>query len=237
MVSVPPNPLRRIMFVALAVAAGLAALSWHPSDSLADDPYSEDLVEGNIGDCGYAVPRNYLSHVTRSTVDGRDMIAVLHVLWPDLEPRTPENVHLWRRRHPTRQIRILINDSRVEGYEQLQNALFNASQSSIPFQKVGEPASFQLLEYLRVVPNGSSTRYFIPAGSGYPTPLGNPIMINCSDHTTDEDKEVFEVEVLCAVDYRLEDGAMLYFTFFLINLEHWREIDASVRSLITSFER
>ena len=237
MVHVPPNALRRIMFVALAVAAGLAALAWHTSDSLADDPYSDDLVEVNIGDRGYAVPRNYLSYVRRSSTDGRDMTAVLHVLWPGLEPRTPENAHFWQRRHPTRQVRILINDSRVEGYEQLQNALFNASRSAIPFEKNGEATSFELLEYLRVTPSGRSSRYLVSNAAAYLTPAGNPIMIDCSDHTTDEDKEVFDVEILCTVDYRLEDSAMLHFTFFLVNLEHWREIDASVRELVNSFRR
>ena len=205
--------------------------------SVSGDPFSTEPVQINIGEEGYAVPRNYLSYVRRSTTDGRDMTAVLHVLWPGLEPRSPENAHLWQRRHPTRQVRILINDSRVEGYEQLQNALFNASRSGIPFEKNGEPTSFELLEYLRVTPSGRSSRYLVSDGPAYLTPSGNPIMIDCSDHTTDEAKEIFDVEILCTVDYRLEDGAMLHFTFFLVNLEHWREIDLSVRTLVDSFRR
>ena len=233
----PSNSVRGIALLVIAITVGLTVLTWRASDSTADDPHSDELVQVDIGERGYAIPSNYLSHVSRDANDGSDRNAVLRALWPGLEPRTPENVQFWQRRHPTRQIGIVINKGRSEGYDRLQNALFYVARSQNPFGKVGEPASFDLLEYSQVLPRGSTLRYFVSADSGYRTPSGNPVVINCSDHTTDEDKEVFEIETLCTVDYRLEDGALLHFTFFMVNLEHWREIDTGVRSLVNSFRR
>lgn len=207
------------------------------SRGISGDPFSTELVQINIGERGYAIPRNYMSHVTRSTTDGSDMTAVLHVLWPGLKPKSEEDIELWRLRDRSTFMRILINTFTGEGHDYLQNALNSASRTEIPFSVAAEPNSFGLLEHLRVRPRGTSDRYFLATDPEYLTPSGHPVVISCPNFVPPRDDVPLELQTLCRVNYLLDDGAGLHFEFEMVNLEHWREIDESVRSLVNSFSR
>ncbi len=231
--------LVRTSLIATIVATCWVALDRCATASrgISGDPFSTEPVQINIGERGYAVPRNYMSHVTRSTTDGSDRTAVLHVLWPGLKPKSQENIELWRQRDRSTFMRILINTFTGEGYDNLQNALNNASRTEIPFSIAGEPNSLGLLEHLRVLPRGTSDRYFVTADPDYRTPSGHPVVISCPNFVPPRDDVPLELQTLCRVNYRLEDGAGLHFEFEMVNLEHWREIDESVRALVNSFSR
>ena len=146
------NRLMSALFGA-ALLMGIAVQATEAADGFLDDPYSDQPVHVDIGEHGYSVPRNYLSHVRQSS-NGLDDRAVLRVLWPDLEPRTKENAWLWQRRHPTRQVRIHIEADGVEGYRQLDNMLNAASRAGMPFQRVAEPSPYGLLIYERRFDDG-----------------------------------------------------------------------------------
>lgn len=207
------------------------------SRGISGHPFSTEPVQISIGERGYAVPRNYMSHVTRSTTDGSDMTAVLHVLWPGLKPKSQENIELWQLRDRSTFMRILINTSTGEGYDYLQNALYFASRTELPFSIAAEPNSFGLLEHLRVLPHGAIDRYLLAADPDYLTPSGHPVVISCPNFVPPRDDVPLELQTLCRVNYLLDDGAGLHFEFEMVNLEHWREIDASVRTLVNSFRR
>ena len=88
----------------------------------AENPTSE-VVEINIGERGYLIPRAYLRVVRPSRAADRHETAVLWITWPDMKPRTKANAHLWKRRMPRRQIRIHIEARGTETYDKLQNVI------------------------------------------------------------------------------------------------------------------
>ena len=71
---------------------------WHSAGGFipSDDWYSTELVAINLGDYGYVVPRNFVSHIVWSGSKDNHQHAVLNALWPGLEPRTKENKRAWR---------------------------------------------------------------------------------------------------------------------------------------------
>ena len=113
----------------------------------------------------------------------------------------------------------------------------SASRTAVPFQRSAVPASYGLLEYSRAFQDGSMTRFFVAEDAAYATPQKRPLVFNCSDHTSNAAKSMFDVEILCISEYRLEDNAWIKIHFFMVNLESWREIDAAVRRLINNFGR
>lgn len=216
-------------FAAIAVLAiGLAAparVSAYGPVDIGRDPYDTRLIDVTIGD-GYQIPRNYLRKINTSANDGRQTMAIMDVLWPGLEPRTPENERYRKRRHPKKWVTIHINDQPAEGYKMLQNAIRMGSA----------PADFMPADHGLVLHAKGRIRRFVVTDPAYRTPSGLPLVISCPD-TWEETKQRFDVAYICTVDYRLKDGAGLYYRFFMVNLEHWREIDRAIRELIQYFRR
>lgn len=235
MVNSKVNRLMSAIFGA-ALLIGIAVQATEAADGFLDDPYSDQPVHVDIGEHGYAIPRNYLSHV-RQSYRGRDIIAVLRALWPGLEPRSEENVWLWQRRHPTRQVRIHIEAEGFEGHQRLRNTVQVAARVGRPYQRVAEPSHYGLLIYERRFDDGRVYRHFAVADHHYLTPLGHPVVFQCNDYTTDRAKEAFDVELLCISEYQMPDGAWLIVHFFMVNLEHWKQIDSAARVLVNSFRR
>jgi hypothetical protein len=60
------------------------------------DEFSACPVAINIGDPGYVIPRNFVSHIAWSQSPDNHQHVVLHALWPGMEPRTEENKREWR---------------------------------------------------------------------------------------------------------------------------------------------
>ena len=220
----------RAAFIVLLVVLGIALIFGYREHKMAaylkDDQFSTEPVEVIIGQRGYLVPRNYLRSVSYDQQDGRDIRAKMRALWPGLEPLTQENEHFWERRYPRRQVVMHIVDHGTEGHRRLQNAIKYHLVDSKP-----RPGPFGLMQY-----SGKTHRFFVPSNGAYLTPDGNQLVFACKD-AKEQTKELFDFEALCTVDYKLPDGAWLYYNFFMVNLEQWREIDRAVRALVESFRR
>lgn len=187
--------------------------------------FSTELVEVDIG-AGYLIPHNYIVNIAPDAEDPE--LVTMRALWPGLEPLTEENAHLWERRIPERQIHMAILERPRDGYSQLlgfiRNFRFFSKRELRP-----EPSDFGLIRYA-----DGLQRMFVPADTFYRAPDGSPVVFKCNDET-DSVKRSFDFDPICIVEYKLRDGTGLYYRFFMVNLEHWREIDRSVRKLVTSF--
>ena len=90
----------------LVVAAVLLAVCVRAQGGRQDDRFSPEPVEVRIGGSVYAIPRNYLVHVSRNALaKDTDVVVLLRALWPGLESLSPDNAQLWKRRQPERQIK------------------------------------------------------------------------------------------------------------------------------------
>ena len=197
-----------------------------PTTELSDDPFATEPVLVELGERGYVIPRNYIQKITY-LAPGRPLErVVMRLLWPGLEPLTQENRHHWKRREPDKQITVHIVRRGTDGFVRLQNAIEFELVNPVP-----ENYLHGLNKYHRKL-----RRLFTPAENNHTTVEGNPLVFKCNDATT-RTKDLFDFEPLCQVDYRLSDGAWLYYRFFMVNLAQWREIDTAVRALVDSFRR
>lgn len=187
------------------------------------DWFSPEPLEVRINGRLYAIPRNYLVYIS-SDVYGEPENAVLRALWPGLEPLRPDNVHLWERRLPERQIHIVLLRRPRHGYDMLRG--FIQLRGARP-----EAADFGLIRY-----RSRLEEYYTGDGSESVAPDGSSIVLRCWDYSG-RVKASFEVERNCIVEYPLSDGVGLHYRFFMANLDQWREIDRTVRSLVESFRR
>ena len=219
------------VFVFLFTTCGLALFFGYNGYKMAtaakDDRFSTESVEVNIGARGYAIPRNYLGVVRPGPEPGQHNLAVLWVLWPGLEPTTPENKHLWERRNTERQVRIHIERNGTDSHTKLHNLM---RIGALPSEPVQGPHGLQFYSQ-------KSRRYLEAENDGYQTPQGFPFVLACNDPTDEETKQRLDVELLCIAEYQLTDGAWIKVHFFEDNLHLWREIDTAARALAGSFRR
>lgn len=207
----------------LVVMAALLALGVRAQGGRQEDRFSPEPVEVRIGGSVYAIPRNYLLYVS-TAIDGKTANIVMRALWPGLEPLRPDNAHLWDRRRPERQIHFLLMRQARDGYRQLRGLA--------ELRKVEtEPFGYRLMRY-----RSKLIEYYVGAISERQRPNGDPVTINCADYP-ESTKARFEVERNCIVEYPLDDDVGLHYRFFMVNLEHWREIDGAVRALVNGFRR
>jgi hypothetical protein len=207
----------------LVVAATLLAMRVHADSGLTSDWFSPEPVEVRIGTSVYAIPRNYLVHVS-TAIDGKTANIVMRALWPGLEPLRPDNAHLWDRRQPKQQIHFGLMRQPRDGYSQLQGFVRLRRARA-------EPADFGLTRY-----RSHLTEYYVGEGIELRRPDGSPVALRCRDYP-DKTKAIFEVERACIVEYPLSDGVGLHYRFFMVNLEQWRGIDQAVRRLVDGFRR
>ena len=207
----------------LVVAAVLLALGVRAQGGRQDDRFSPEPVEVRIGNSVYAIPRNYLLYVS-TAIDGKTANIVMQALWPGLEPLREDNAHLWDRRRPERQIHFLLMRQARDGYRQLQGL---AELRKIEPERV----EFGLARY-----RSHLVEYYAVDDLPRHRPDGKPIALKCFDFP-ERTKVRFEVERNCIVEYPLDDGVGLHYRFFMVNLEHWREIDIAVRALVDGFRQ
>jgi hypothetical protein len=205
------------------------------------DWFSTRPVTINIGDPGYVIPRNFVSHIGWSeSLDNHQHVA-LEALWPGMEPRTEENEREWRYYddvgvrvadwNAKRQIRIILAPSGYaasDGYKGFQNAF--------RFSNVGAAAGkerYGLTPYLKKTGKFSTT-YHVAESTAYRSPQGTPLVLQCKE-ATEGIIELFPVKMRCEVQYVLEDGIGLQYDFYAASLEGWQERDTAVRTLIASF--
>jgi hypothetical protein len=208
--------------LAYALGVWIAALTLsNTADS--GDRFSTELVKVDIG-AGYLIPRNYIVNIAPDAEDPE--LVTMRALWPGLEPLTEDNQRFWERRMPERQIHIAILERARDGYRALQGAIEVGALPEAP-----EPAPFGLMKYEQGL-----GRRFVPANQADIEPAGRPVVFKCNDET-DSVKRNFAFEPVCIVEYPLNDNSGLYYRFFMVNLEHWREIDSEIRKLVNSFEK
>ena len=196
------------------------------------DCSSTELVEVDIGDQRFAIPRPYIARIARES-DGSIQFVRLSVLWPSLEPLTHENKHLWTPDLPGRQtIDIGILSRPRDGYSVLQRAI----ELGLLDRRV-EPGPFGLDKYEKDLPEARRTmRYFTSTDEAYFTPVRMPIVFDCRDHFTWDAHRHMKLEPTCETNYSLEDGgAGLYYRFYRKNLESWLALDTAIRKLVSSF--
>ena len=209
----------------LVVAAVLLAVCVRAQGGRQDDRFSPEPVEVRIGGSVYAIPRNYLVHVSRNALaKDTDVVVLLRALWPGLEPLSPDNAQLWKRRQPERQINIGLLIPPRDGYSHIRG-LMELRRTEPEHVEYGL-TRYRFLHF----------DYFASSDPKQREPDGDPITLRCQDFP-ESTKAHFEVERNCIVEYPLTDGVGLHYRFFMVNLEHWREIDAAVRSLVDSFRQ
>ncbi len=218
----PSHMLVRVIGFLAVLSGCLLILGIIPA---AENPTSE-VVEINIGERGYLIPKNYLGVVRPSRSAHRHERAVLWLTWPGMEPRTKANAHLWKRRMPRRQIRIHIEAQGTETYDKLQNLIRLGELDLNP-----EEWDYGLARYAK-----KEWQFFVVKDRTFQTPLGKPLAFKCND-VSPRTRELFEVELLCISEYMLPDGSWIIVHFFLANLDQWREIDASARALMDRLRR
>ncbi len=207
----------------VVVAAALLVLCVRADGGLPGDPFSPEPVEVLIGPSVYAIPRNYLVHVS-TDFDGETGSVVMRALWPGLEPLRRDNALLWERRQPERQIHFGLMRRPRDGYRELRGL---AELRKIEPEQV----EFGLTRY-----RSHLVEYYAGDEPEHRSPNGSPVALKCFDYP-ENTKTRFEVERNCIVEYPLNDRVGLHYRFFMINLEHWREIDQSMRTLIEGFLR
>ena len=207
----------------LAVAAALLALGVRAQGGRQDDRFSPEPVEVRIGGSVYAIPRNYLVHVY-TDIDGETGGIVMRALWPGLEPLRPDNAHLWEGRQPERQIHFGLMRRPRDGHKELQG--FKEF-----FKPRRDPAEFGFSRYVSGI-----YEYYIDENNPISRPDRLPIVLKCYD-LDQRIKLRFQVKRSCTVEYPLSDSVGLHYRFFMVNLEHWREIDAAVRLLVEGLRK
>lgn len=204
-----------------------------------DDWTSTELITLNLGDRGYLVPRNYVSHINWSGSKTHHTSVVLNVLWPGMEPRTEKNRRDWRlydqsgvklaEWNPKRLIRIFLTPPgrrASEGYRSFQNA-------RMYFSSTPKATTFGLTPYERELGMQGMT-YYVAESDPHQSPLNRPLVLECQK-AREHFKKSFDVEMGCEVRYVLESGAGLRYSFYTKNLADWKERDIAVRELVNAF--
>jgi hypothetical protein len=191
---------------------------------------SEDLVEFEINGQQLAIPGGYIANVARKD-DGSTRHIRMSVLWPSLEPLTESNRHLWRPDLPGRQvISVILSDDVDDGYAMLQSAI------RLSFlDPMFSPGPFGLQKYEKDHPRIRRTARRYVADSSFATPAQTPLTFGCDDLFSWDAHETLDLEPICTTDYGLGVDVGLYYRFYRQNLQHWREIDTSIRTLAMSF--
>lgn len=201
--------------------------------------FSTRPVSINVGDPGYVIPRNFVSHIAwRGSRDNHQHV-VLHALWPGMEPRTKENEREWRYYddvgvraadwNAKRQIRIILTPPEYrasDGYKRFQNAI-RFSHAGPGMERYG------LTPYPRKI-GKFPIIYYVAESTTYLSPQNTPIVLECKE-ATQGIMVLFPVTISCEVRYMLDNGIALYYQFYALSLEGWKDRDIAVRQLIKSF--
>ena len=213
------------MTLRLLLALFFSLLALAPAAAI--EPKPPGIVEVVVGGETFKIPRNYLLYVHPSSVGDKNFSAQMFATWPGMEKLSEATKHLWERRYPKRWIRFAVQD-RMRGKDPYVALMERVERGKDVADS--EPNAFGLLRY-----SYGKWESFVAADGSLLTPSGTPVVFRCNDITTDEMKELFDVQLVCIVEYVLKNKVWLHYSFFLVNLEHWREIDQAVRSLVLSF--
>jgi hypothetical protein len=203
--------------------------------------FSTRPVSINIGVPGYVIPRNFVSHIAWRGSRNNHQHVVLHALWPGMEPRTEQNKREWRYYdeagvrvadwNAEREIRIILTppgNSASDGYKRFQNASRFSHVGPAPGK-----GRYDLTPYPRKI-GKFSIIYYVADSTTHLSPQNTPIVLKCKE-ATQGIMELFPVKISCEVRYTLDDGIGLYYQFYALSLEGWKERDIAVRQLIESF--
>ena len=212
-----------------ALAAVLLLGAWLCTSKvlMADDKFGSHLVEVNIGDKGYLIPRNYLLNIRYDSDTNEDAVAFMRALWPGLEPLTEDNQDSWKKIDPQRQVIFRIRDHGHEGYRGLQGAI---RANFVPESPIS--IEYDLVQYKR-----GRHQFFVPQDKNYVTPSGQPLVLDCTIFAAALKSADRMGRSLCIVQYKLEDNSYLYYRLFLANISNWREVDTSIRALLETFRK
>jgi hypothetical protein len=221
----PPQGLRLALLVLAAlIAASPGASPWAGSARGCDDP-----VEIAINEQHFAIPSDYIASLAHDT-HGSVKLVRLAVFWPTMEPlanRAPQKLEL-----PGPQgINVLLRNRPRDGYQMLQSRIKRGW-----LDENYEAGPFGLRAYVKDHERRRrTTRRYVSADTDVRTPNGDPVVFDCDDHFSWDAHESMDLEPICNVHYVVVPGVGLTYWFYRRNLQSWREIDGSIRSLIESF--
>lgn len=203
----------------------------YAAHGLSPKPYDPTIFEVKINRQMFRIPRGYVTDVrtrfNKPIHSGQADDIDLETYWPEFAPFRIEDIA--KRAGNAYRIVILLQ-APLEGNDAFPvpiGELLARDQWTVVRQD-----SIGLFQYNRHGPGGGwGSITYLPIDTSYKTPKGDePFHIACTRDVASDRRPS-----QCSARYRLKSDILLTYQFHESNLEHWRDLDQKIRSLITSF--